>query len=67
MFIGNKKCRIYAACGVSQTPKYKIIREEKSRGATIIVATHHKEDLKEVCDVILKIAEGKIVEENENK
>lgn len=67
MFIGNKKCRIYAACGVSQTPIYKIIREEKSRGATIIVATHHKEDLKEVCDVILKIAEGKIVEENENK
>lgn len=46
---------------------YKIIREEKSRGATIIVATHHKEDLKEVCDVILKIAEGKIVEGNENK
>lgn len=46
---------------------YKIIREEKSRGATIIVDTHHKEDLKEVCDVILKIAEGKIVEENENK
>lgn len=46
---------------------YKIIREEKSRGATIIVATHHKEDLKEVCDVILKIAEGKFVEENENK
>lgn len=46
---------------------YKIIREEKSRGATIIVATHHKEDLKEVCDVILKIEEGKIVEENENK
>ena len=46
---------------------YKIIREEKSIGATIIVATHHKEDLKEVCDVILKIAEGKIVEENENK
>lgn len=46
---------------------YKIIREEKSRGATIIVATHHKEDLKEVCDVILKISEGKIVEENENK
>lgn len=40
---------------------YKIIREEKSRGATIIVATHHKEDLKEVCDVILKIAEEKLL------
>ena len=23
MFIGNKKCRIYAACGVSQTPNLK--------------------------------------------
>ena len=46
---------------------YKIIREEKSRGATIIVASHHIEVLKLVCDVILKIAEGKIVEENENK
>lgn len=45
---------------------YKIIREEKSRGATIIVATHHKEDLKEVCDVILKIAEGKIVEDRKS-
>ncbi|RYT32733.1 olfactory receptor 4F15, partial [Blautia sp. aa_0143] len=21
LFIGNKKCRIYAACGVSQTPR----------------------------------------------
>ena len=31
MFIGNKKCRIYAACGVSQTPKYKkqIERDEE--------------------------------------
>ena len=27
MFIGNKKCRIYAACGVSQTPKNKTISE----------------------------------------
>ena len=46
---------------------YKIIREEKSRGATIIVHTHHKEDLKQLCEVKLIIAEGKIVEENENK
>lgn len=40
---------------------YKIIREEKSRGATIIVATHHKEDLKEVCDVILKMRGEKLL------
>ena len=34
MFIGNKKCRIYAACGVSQTPNYtlRIVRKEKNRG-----------------------------------
>lgn len=42
---------------------YEIIREEKERGATIIISTHHKEDLKELCDVILKISAGKIVEE----
>ena len=28
MFIGNKKCRIYAACGVSQTPKKYLKRED---------------------------------------
>ena len=28
MFIGNKKCRIYAACGVSQTPNWNYESEE---------------------------------------
>ena len=28
MFLGNKKCRIYAACGVSQTPINKNKYEE---------------------------------------
>ena len=28
MFIGNKKCRIYAACGVSQTPNKYQVKEE---------------------------------------
>ena len=27
MFFGNKKCRIYAAFGVSQTPKYGLIQK----------------------------------------
>ena len=27
MFIGNKKCRIYAACGVSQTPNKNVCKE----------------------------------------
>ena len=33
MFIGNKKCRIYAACGVSQTPKepYKLRGENRQK------------------------------------
>ena len=41
---------------------YKIIKEEKERGALIIIATHHKEDLEEVCDKILYISEGQINE-----
>ena len=28
--MGNKKCRIYAACGVSQTPKIRNEREDKT-------------------------------------
>ena len=28
MFLGNKKCRIYAACGVSQTPIFCLHRKE---------------------------------------
>ena len=31
MFIGNKKCRIYAACGVSQTPKKISISEDRRK------------------------------------
>ena len=34
MFLGNKKCRIYAACGVSQTPIYG-----KMRGTDVIIET----------------------------
>lgn len=44
---------------------YHIVKEEQKRGATIIIATHHKEDLETLCDVILKISEGEITEETE--
>ena len=57
MFIGNKKCRIYAACGVSQTP----IEEQKKRGALIIIACHDKEELEMLSDEIIEIYEGRIV------
>lgn len=39
---------------------YKVIKEEKERGAIIIIATHHKEDLEELCDHIINISEGVI-------
>lgn len=39
---------------------YNIVKEEKKRGAIIIIATHHKEDLESVCDVILTISEGRL-------
>lgn len=41
---------------------YNIICEEKERGATVIIATHHKEDLQQVCDVILTVSEGRLSE-----
>lgn len=41
---------------------YDIIKEEKERGALIIIATHHEADLREMCDVILKVSEGKLYE-----
>lgn len=41
---------------------YKIIKEEKERGATVIIATHHKEDLQNVCDIILTVSEGRLSE-----
>ena len=41
---------------------YSIIKEEKQRGATVIVATHHKEDLDELCDTILTVSEGRLIE-----
>lgn len=42
---------------------YQIIREEKQRGALIVMATHHKEDLEMVCDQVIRISKGRIVEE----
>lgn len=41
---------------------YDIIKEEKERGALIIVATHHEDDLREMCDVILEVSEGRLHE-----
>lgn len=42
---------------------YKLIAKEKQRGATIVIATHHKEDLVKMCDVVLKISNGELLAE----
>lgn len=42
---------------------YQIVREEKARGALIVMATHHKEDLRQICDQVIRISSGRIVEE----
>lgn len=39
-----------------------IIQEEKQRGATVIIATHLKEILDELCDTVYKIYDGELEE-----
>lgn len=41
---------------------YKLLKEEKERGALVVITTHHKGDLEEVCDVVLKMTEGELHE-----
>lgn len=42
---------------------YQIVREERERGALIVMATHHKEDLRQICDQVIRISSGRIVGE----
>ncbi|MCD2368425.1 ABC transporter ATP-binding protein [Bacillus sp. BS3(2021)] len=37
---------------------HNILLEEKKRGATIIIASHHKEDISSLCDYTLKMNDG---------
>ena len=41
---------------------YKLLKEEKERGALVVITTHHKEDLDEICDVVLEMTEGEMHE-----
>lgn len=40
----------------------KIILEEKQRGATCLIATHQKEDIKDLCDKVYNIKDGRCTE-----
>lgn len=39
---------------------YELIQEEKRKGATIIIATHHKADLETICDRLIQMRAGKM-------
>lgn len=41
---------------------YKLLKEEKERGALVVITTHHEEDLEEICDVVLEMTEGELHE-----
>lgn len=45
----------------------RIIREEKERGALIIMTCHDQSLLEEVCDTIYKIEHGRLVDESGDK
>lgn len=43
----------------------EILMEEKKRGATILLASHHKEDLVHLCDNYFRVENGKLSEVND--
>ncbi|MGN8764223.1 MULTISPECIES: ABC transporter ATP-binding protein [Hornefia] len=45
--------------GVQQI--YDVIQQEKKRGALIVIATHHDNDLRNMCDEVLLMDSGKLM------
>lgn len=41
---------------------YQVIKKFKRNKKTIIISSHHKEDIAEVCDIVLKIDKEKLIE-----
>ena len=41
-----------------------IMREEKAQGTTILIASHNKEDIDELCDRVLYMAGGQLLRED---
>ncbi|MFS0657139.1 ABC transporter ATP-binding protein [Bacillus sp. 179-C3.3 HS] len=39
---------------------YRLIREENNRGATILLTSHHKQDIEELCHDVYKMNSGKL-------
>ena len=40
---------------------YKLLLEEKERGSIVVISSHHKEDLEQVCDVKIQMQHGTLV------
>lgn len=40
----------------------RLVREEQARGATILIASHNREDLKQMCDRFYKMTDGRLEE-----
>ena len=63
MFLGNKKCRIYAACGVSQTPmvlqyvkgRRKALNKEFERCCTFLAEMMEKYGVQVMGDIAIAI------------
>jgi ABC-2 type transport system ATP-binding protein len=43
-----------------------VILEEQQRGATVLIASHNKEDIKSLCSRQFKMTEGKLEEAEED-
>ncbi|MET1248704.1 ABC transporter ATP-binding protein [Sporolactobacillus sp. STCC-11] len=46
---------------------YKIVREEKERGATILMTSHHKEDIEALCDDVYQVSDGMVKRNQESE
>lgn len=39
---------------------YRLIKEENKRGATILLTSHHKTNIEELCDVVYRMNSGQL-------
>ena len=65
LFIGNKKCRIYAACGVSQTPNYinKYWGACEDKSAPVLEKIHNKYYLRFSFTEVVTLSDTPIAEQ----
>ncbi|WP_047980206.1 ATP-binding cassette domain-containing protein [Ornithinibacillus contaminans] len=42
---------------------HDLLREERDRGATVLIASHLKEDISVLCDTTIKMRDGKLINE----